>query len=66
MDKEGIFAGISGGAVLKTAQRAAAALREGATSSCCWPTAAGSTSRSNLWTADYSNLPDDLEAKTWW
>ncbi len=45
MEKEGIFAGISGGAVLRTAQRVGRSAWSTATSSCCWPTAAGSTSR---------------------
>ena len=65
MDKEGIFAGVSGGAVLKTAQRAAQRFDK---ANIVMLLADGGWKylSSNLWNADYSNLPDDLEAKTWW
>jgi cysteine synthase B len=65
MDKEGIFAGVSGGAVLRTAQRAAQRFDK---ANIVMLLADGGWKylSSNLWNADYSDLPDDLEAKTWW
>jgi cysteine synthase B len=65
MDQEGIFAGVSGGAVLKTAQRAAQRF-EKANIVMLLADGGWKYLSSNLWNADYSNLPDDLEAKTWW
>jgi [CysO sulfur-carrier protein]-thiocarboxylate-dependent cysteine synthase len=65
MDKEGIFAGVSGGAVLKTAQRAAQRF-EKANIVMLLADGGWKYLSSNLWNADYSNLPEDLEAKTWW
>jgi cysteine synthase len=65
MDKEGIFAGISGGAVLRTAQRAAQRLERG---NIVMLLADGGWKylSSDLWNADYSNLPEDLDSKVWW
>jgi len=65
MDKEGIFAGVSGGAVLKTAQRAAQRF-EKANIVMLLADGGWKYLSSDLWNTDYSNLPDDLEAKTWW
>jgi cysteine synthase len=65
MDQEGIFAGVSGGAVLKTAQRAAQRF-EKANLVMLLADGGWKYLSSNLWNADYSNLPDDLGAKTWW
>ena len=65
MDAEGIFAGISGGAVLRAAQRAASRLEKG---NIVMLLADGGWKylSSNLWNADYSNLPEDLNSKVWW
>ena len=65
MDQEGIFAGISGGAVLRAAQRAASRLEKG---NIVMLLADGGWKylSSNLWNADYSNLPADIDAKVWW
>jgi [CysO sulfur-carrier protein]-thiocarboxylate-dependent cysteine synthase len=65
MDKEGIFAGISGGAVLKTALRAAQRFDK---ANIVMLLADGGWKylSSNLWNADYSNLPEDIDAKVWW
>jgi [CysO sulfur-carrier protein]-thiocarboxylate-dependent cysteine synthase len=65
MDKEGIFAGVSGGAVLKTAQRAAQRF-EKANIVMLLADGGWKYLSSDLWNADYSNMPDDLESKTWW
>ena len=65
MDKEGIFAGISGGAVLKTAQRAAQRF-EKANIVMLLADGGWKYLSSNLWNADYSNLPEDIDAKVWW
>ena len=45
LDEEGIFAGVSSGAVVEVAPRVAASMAPDRTSSACSPTAAGSTSR---------------------
>jgi cysteine synthase B len=65
MDQEGIFAGISGGAVLRAAQRAASRLEKG---NIVMLLADGGWKylSSDLWNADYSNLPADIDAKVWW
>ena len=65
MDKEGIFAGISGGAVLRTAQRAAQRF-EKANIVMLLADGGWKYLSSNLWNADYSNLPEDIDAKVWW
>ena len=44
LDREGIFAGVSAGAVVHVARRIAEELPEGSTVVACSPTAAGSTS----------------------
>jgi len=65
MEKEGIFAGVSGGAVLRTAQRAAQRF-EKANIVMLLADGGWKYLSSNLWNADYSNIPDDIEGKTWW
>jgi cysteine synthase B len=65
MDKEGIFAGISGGAVLRTALRAAQRF-EKANIVMLLADGGWKYLSSNLWNADYDNLPEDLDAKVWW
>jgi cysteine synthase B len=65
LDKEGIFAGISAGAVLRTAQKAAQRFDRG---NVVLLLADGGWKylSTNLWNTDYSDLPDDIDAKVWW
>ncbi len=65
LDKEGIFAGISSGAVLRTAQKTAEKVEHG---NIVLLLADGGWKylSTNLWTADYDDLPDDIDAKVWW
>lgn len=63
--KEGIFAGISAGAAIKTAQRLAARMEQGKIvvllADGGWKYLS-----TNLWTVDYDDLPEDLDSKIWW
>ena len=61
LDREGIFAGVSAGAVVHVARRVAEELPEGAVVVACSPTAAGSTSRRRSGTGDEID-----EATLWW
>jgi cysteine synthase B len=63
--KEGIFAGISSGAVLSTAQRAARRLERG---NVVLLLADGGWKylSTELWTKKYEDLPEDIESKIWW
>jgi cysteine synthase len=65
MDKEGIFAGISGGAVLRAAQRVASRMDRG---NIVLLLADGGWKylSTDLWSTEYENLADDLDEKTWW
>jgi cysteine synthase B len=65
LDKEGIFAGISSGAVLRTAQKAAQRL-ERANIVLLLADGGWKYLSTNLWNTDYSDLPDDIDAKVWW
>jgi cysteine synthase B len=62
---EGIFAGISAGAAIKTAQRVAERMDKGKIvvllADGGWKYLS-----TNLWTADYDELPEDLDNKVWW
>jgi [CysO sulfur-carrier protein]-thiocarboxylate-dependent cysteine synthase len=62
---EGIFAGISSGAVIRTAQRIAARIETGRIVALLadggWKYLS-----SNLWNTDFSDLPDDIDSKVWW
>lgn len=63
--KEGIFAGISCGAAVKTAQRVAARMERGKIvvilADGGWKYLS-----TNLWTMSYDDLPEDLDNKIWW
>ncbi|MFN8557645.1 MAG: PLP-dependent cysteine synthase family protein [Dehalococcoidia bacterium] len=63
--KEGIFAGISAGAAIKTAQRIAARMERGKIvvllADGGWKYLS-----TNLWTVDYDDLPEDIDSKVWW
>src|SRR5262249_12080949 len=65
MDKDGVFAGISGGAVLRTAQGYGARMEQG---NIVLLLADGGWKylSSDLWNADYSDIEEDVDAKTWW
>ena len=63
--KEGVFAGISSGAVLRTAQRVAQRLERG---NVVLLLADGGWKylSTELWTREYEELGEDIEAKVWW
>lgn len=63
--KEGIFAGISAGAVVKTAQRVAERLDSG-NIVCLFADGGWKYLSTQLWTTDYDDLPKDIEDKIWW
>jgi cysteine synthase B len=65
LDKEGIFAGVSGGAVLRAAQRVASRMERG---NIVLLLADGGWKylSTDLWNTEYENLADDLDEKTWW
>lgn len=63
--KEGIFAGISAGAVVKTAQRVAERLDAG-NIVCLFADGGWKYLSTQLWTTDYADLPEDIEDKIWW
>ena len=65
LDSEGIFAGISSGAVLRTAQKVADRF-ERANIVLLLADGGWKYLSTDLWTTDYENLPDDIEAKVWW
>jgi cysteine synthase B len=65
LDKEGIFAGVSSGAVLRTAQRAAQRF-ERANIVLLLADGGWKYLSTELWTTEYENIPDDIETKTWW
>jgi cysteine synthase len=63
--KEGIFAGISCGAVIKTAQRVASRMERGKIvvilADGGWKYLSTS-----LWTTEFGDLPEDIDSKVWW
>jgi cysteine synthase B len=63
--REGIFAGISCGAAVRTAQRIAARIETGKIA-VLLADGGWKYLSSNLWTTDYSDLPDDIDSKVWW
>jgi [CysO sulfur-carrier protein]-thiocarboxylate-dependent cysteine synthase len=63
--KEGIFAGISAGAVVKTGQRVAERLDAG-NIVCLFADGGWKYLSTQLWTTDYEDLPSDIEDKIWW
>jgi len=65
LDKEGVFAGISSGAVLRTAQRVAGRF-ERANMLLLLADGGWKYLSTDLWATEYDDLPDDLEAKVWW
>jgi cysteine synthase B len=65
LDKEGIFAGVSSGAVLRTAQKVATRF-EKANIVLLLADNGWKYLSTNLWTTDYSDLPEDIDTKVWW
>jgi cysteine synthase B len=63
--QEGIFAGISAGAVVKTAQRVAERLDAGNVV-CLLADGGWKYLSTRLWTTNYEDLPEDIEDKIWW
>jgi cysteine synthase B len=65
LEKEGIFAGVSSGAVLRVAQRYAERMERG---NVVLLLADGGWKylSSHLWTTEYKDLPDDIDKKVWW
>ncbi len=65
MEKEAIFAGISSGAVLKVAVRAAERLERGNVVALLADGGWKYLSTS-LWTKDYGETPEEVEGTVWW
>jgi [CysO sulfur-carrier protein]-thiocarboxylate-dependent cysteine synthase len=65
LDKEGIFAGVSGGSVLRTAQRVAQRM-ERANIVLLLADGGWKYLSTDLWNIDYEDLPEDLDEKVWW
>jgi len=63
--KEGIFAGISSGAVLRTAQRVARRLTR-ANVVLLLADGGWKYLSTELWTKEYEDLPEEIESKIWW
>jgi cysteine synthase len=64
--KEGIFVGISAGAVVRAAARAADRLEGEQHIVCLLADGGWKYLSSNLWTVDWEDQPDDVETKIWW
>jgi cysteine synthase B len=63
--QEGIFAGISSGAVLRTAQKVAERLNHGNVV-LLFADSGWKYLSTQLWSKDYSELAEDVEGKVWW
>lgn len=63
--KEGIFAGISSGAVLRTAQRVAQRLERG-NIVMLFADGGWKYLSTSLWTKEYEELAEEVEGKVWW
>jgi cysteine synthase len=63
--KEGIFAGISSGAVLRTAQRVAQRLEQG-NIVMLFADGGWKYLSTSLWTKEYDELAEEVEGKVWW
>ena len=64
--KEGLFVGISCGAVVKAALKAAERLEGEQHIVCLLADGGWKYLSSNLWTTDWEDLPEDIESKIWW
>jgi [CysO sulfur-carrier protein]-thiocarboxylate-dependent cysteine synthase len=65
LDKEGIFAGVSGGSVLRTAQRVARRM-DRANIVLLLADGGWKYLSTDLWNIEYEDLPEDLDEKVWW
>ncbi len=65
LEKDGVFAGISSGAVLRTAQRVAQRF-DRANIVLLLADGGWKYLSTHLWTSDYADLPEDIDAKVWW
>jgi cysteine synthase B len=65
LDKEGIFAGISGGATLRAAQRVGSRMDRG-NIVLLFADGGWKYLSTDLWNTEYEDLADDLDEKTWW
>jgi [CysO sulfur-carrier protein]-thiocarboxylate-dependent cysteine synthase len=65
LEKEGIFAGVSSGSVLRTAQRLAQRM-ERANMVLLMADGGWKYLSSDLWNTEFEDLPDNLDEKTWW
>jgi cysteine synthase len=65
LEKEGIFAGVSGGSVLRTAQRVAQRM-DHANIALLLADGGWKYLSTDLWNIDYEDLPEDLDEKVWW
>ena len=63
--REGVFAGISSGAVLRTAQKVAERLDRG-NIVMLFADSGWKYLSTELWSKDYDELGEDIEAKVWW
>ncbi len=64
--KEGLFVGISCGAVVKAALKAAERLEGEQHIVCLLADGGWKYLSSNLWTTEWEDLPEDIESKIWW
>jgi cysteine synthase len=64
LDKEGIFAGVSSGAVVHVARRVADELPEGATIVCVLPDCGWKYLSAPFWQAE--DVEESMEATLWW
>jgi cysteine synthase B len=65
LQREGIFAGVSSGAVLAAALKVAARIDEG-NIVCLFADGGWKYLSTGLWTRDYADLRRDVEGKIWW
>jgi cysteine synthase len=65
LEREGIFAGVSSGAVLAAALKVAARIDEG-NIVCLFADGGWKYLSTGLWTRDYADLRRDVEGKIWW
>jgi cysteine synthase B len=65
MEKEGIFAGISSGAVMRTAQRMASRM-DGGNIVALLADGGWKYLSTSLWTKEYEQLAPEVEGKIWW
>ncbi|HEY8490816.1 MAG TPA: PLP-dependent cysteine synthase family protein [Dehalococcoidia bacterium] len=65
LEREGIFAGISSGACLRTAQRVAQRMERG-TIVVLLADGGWKYLSTELWQRDYGDVPEDIDAKVWW